>query len=200
MIDTNHGPGGDARTTAEKNERDLEAGVHTDLKDSMTYGSYLDLDRLLGAQRPVSSPEHHDELLFIIQHQTTELWFRLVIHELLDARRPHYAAAADQTPRRAAHAGRASSIATVRPSLAHCAPNAKFPVAMLLNAPISRPIRTISAGVLGPTSAIPRSQRSVITSRRDAPPGEKETRFDDQNHTRAGTSGCSSSTTSCPTS
>ncbi|WP_173151381.1 tryptophan 2,3-dioxygenase [Brevibacterium permense] len=87
MTDTNHDPGRDARTTAEKNERDLEAGVHTDLKESMTYGSYLDLDRLLGAQHPVSSPEHHDELLFIIQHQTTELWFRLVIHELLDARR-----------------------------------------------------------------------------------------------------------------
>ena len=74
MTDTNHDPGSDARTTAEKNERDLESGVHTDLKESMTYGSYLDLDRLLNAQHPVSSPEHHDELLFIIQHQTTELW------------------------------------------------------------------------------------------------------------------------------
>ncbi|HJA60165.1 MULTISPECIES: tryptophan 2,3-dioxygenase family protein [unclassified Brevibacterium] len=75
------------RTTAEKNERDLEEEIHTDLKETMTYGSYLDLDRLLGAQHPVSRPEHHDEMLFIIQHQTTELWFRLVIHELLDARR-----------------------------------------------------------------------------------------------------------------
>jgi tryptophan 2,3-dioxygenase len=75
------------RTTAANNVRDLEDGIHTDLREEMTYGSYLDLDRLLGAQHPVSSPEHHDEMLFIIQHQTTELWFRLVIHELLDARR-----------------------------------------------------------------------------------------------------------------
>ncbi|QJU55833.1 tryptophan 2,3-dioxygenase family protein [Herbiconiux sp. KACC 21604] len=48
----------------------------------MTYGSYLGLDRLLSAQNPVSHPEHHDELLFIIQHQTTELWLKLVLHEL----------------------------------------------------------------------------------------------------------------------
>lgn len=75
------------KTTAEKNERDLEDGIHTDLRSTMTYGSYLDLDRLLSAQNPVSGPVHHDELLFIIQHQTTELWFKLVIHELLDARR-----------------------------------------------------------------------------------------------------------------
>ncbi|GAA1616820.1 MULTISPECIES: tryptophan 2,3-dioxygenase [Brevibacterium] len=74
-------------STAEKNERALEDEIHTDLREQMTYGSYLDLDDLLSAQHPVSSPEHHDELLFIIQHQTTELWFKLVIHELLDARR-----------------------------------------------------------------------------------------------------------------
>ncbi|MDN6133049.1 MAG: tryptophan 2,3-dioxygenase [Brevibacterium sp.] len=74
-------------STAAKNERDLEAGIHTDLRSTMTYGSYLGLDRLLTSQHPVSQPVHHDELLFIIQHQTTELWFKLVIHELLDARR-----------------------------------------------------------------------------------------------------------------
>ncbi|WP_092551873.1 tryptophan 2,3-dioxygenase [Herbiconiux ginsengi] len=51
----------------------------------MTYGSYLDLDTLLSAQNPVSRPEHHDELLFIIQHQTTELWLKLVLHELREA-------------------------------------------------------------------------------------------------------------------
>ena len=73
-------------STAGKNERDLEDGIHTDLREKMTYGSYLDLDRLLCSQHPVSDPVHHDELLFIIQHQTTELWFKLVIHELLDAR------------------------------------------------------------------------------------------------------------------
>jgi len=48
----------------------------------MDYASYLDLDRLLAAQHPVSIPEHPDELLFIVQHQTTELWFKLVLHEL----------------------------------------------------------------------------------------------------------------------
>ena len=56
--------------------------MHRDLAEGMTYAGYLCLERLLGAQRPVSSPEHHDELLFIIVHQTTELWLKLVIHEL----------------------------------------------------------------------------------------------------------------------
>ncbi len=69
-----------------ENERALEDGIVTDLSDRMTYGSYLDLDRLLGAQHPVSVPEHHDEMLFIIQHQTTELWLKLVLHELGTAR------------------------------------------------------------------------------------------------------------------
>ncbi|MFS2242193.1 tryptophan 2,3-dioxygenase [Microbacterium sp. OR16] len=68
------------------NERTLEDGIVTDLEDRMTYGSYLDLDRLLSAQHPVSQPEHHDEMLFIIQHQTTELWLKLVQHELGTAR------------------------------------------------------------------------------------------------------------------
>ncbi len=52
---------------------------------SLNYGSYLHLDELLGAQRPASSPAHHDELLFIIQHQTSELWLKLMIHELKSA-------------------------------------------------------------------------------------------------------------------
>src|SRR5215207_5668840 len=52
---------------------------------SLNYGSYLHLDELLGAQKPASSPAHHDELLFIVQHQTTELWLKLVIHELSSA-------------------------------------------------------------------------------------------------------------------
>jgi tryptophan 2,3-dioxygenase len=46
----------------------------------MSYGDYLHLDRLLDAQHPLSP--HHNEMLFIIQHQTTELWMKLVIHEL----------------------------------------------------------------------------------------------------------------------
>ncbi len=52
----------------------------------MSYGGYLALDELLSAQHPVSSPEHHDEMLFIIQHQTSELWLKLVLHELRTVR------------------------------------------------------------------------------------------------------------------
>jgi tryptophan 2,3-dioxygenase len=52
----------------------------------MSYGSYLQLDHLLSAQVPVSDPVHHDEMLFIIQHQTSELWLKLMRHELLSAR------------------------------------------------------------------------------------------------------------------
>lgn len=63
-------------------ERRIEEGVQTDFRSRMSYGSYLDLDKLLDAQHPVSEPVHPDELLFIIQHQTTELWFKLVLHEL----------------------------------------------------------------------------------------------------------------------
>jgi tryptophan 2,3-dioxygenase len=66
----------------EENRRSIEEGVTRDLRGRLTYAGYLDLDRLLGAQHPLSSPEHHDELLFIIQHQTSELWMRLIIHEL----------------------------------------------------------------------------------------------------------------------
>lgn len=70
----------------EANTRAIEKNVVTDFSDRMSYSSYLDLDTLLSAQKPVSRPEHHDELLFIIQHQTTELWLKLVIHETLAAR------------------------------------------------------------------------------------------------------------------
>ncbi|WP_067201927.1 tryptophan 2,3-dioxygenase [Microbacterium sp. XT11] len=69
-----------------ENERALEEGIVTDLSGRMTYGSYLGLDRLLSAQHPISVPEHHDEMLFIIQHQTTELWLKQVLHELSSAR------------------------------------------------------------------------------------------------------------------
>ena len=55
----------------------------TDLAADTSYGGYLALDRLLSAQRPRSS--HHDEMLFIIQHQTSELWMKLMIHELAAA-------------------------------------------------------------------------------------------------------------------
>src|SRR5688500_15978027 len=52
----------------------------------MSYGDYLRLDRLLTAQQPQSDPPLHDELLFIIQHQTSELWLNLMVHELRSAR------------------------------------------------------------------------------------------------------------------
>lgn len=66
----------------EHNTREFDPEIVTDFRERMSYSSYLDLDVLLSAQRPVSVPEHHDELLFIIQHQTTELWLKLVLHEL----------------------------------------------------------------------------------------------------------------------
>jgi tryptophan 2,3-dioxygenase len=48
----------------------------------LDYATYLALPDLLACQHPLSDPPHHDELLFIIQHQTTELWFKLLLHEL----------------------------------------------------------------------------------------------------------------------
>src|SRR5690606_13595570 len=62
--------------------RDLEQGIQTDLTDRLSYGGYLQLDTLLAAQRPLSYPPHHDEVLFIIQHQVAELWRELIIHGL----------------------------------------------------------------------------------------------------------------------
>src|SRR5690349_21964792 len=58
-----------------------DPGYITELAAETSYGGYLELARLLSAQRPRSS--HHDEMLFIIQHQTSELWMKLLIHELL---------------------------------------------------------------------------------------------------------------------
>ncbi|GAB2493000.1 tryptophan 2,3-dioxygenase family protein [Pseudoxanthomonas sangjuensis] len=68
--------------SVEKNQRQLEAGIHTDLGGRLTYGGYLRLDKLLDAQQPLSDPPHHDEMLFIVQHQVSELWLKLLIHEL----------------------------------------------------------------------------------------------------------------------
>ncbi|WP_250007388.1 tryptophan 2,3-dioxygenase family protein [Actinoplanes sp. M2I2] len=68
-------------------ERPIEDSVVRDFKVNLSYGRYLHLDELLGAQHPVSVPEHHDELLFILQHQTSELWLKLVLHELREVTR-----------------------------------------------------------------------------------------------------------------
>ncbi|SNR51329.1 tryptophan 2,3-dioxygenase [Puniceibacterium sediminis] len=60
-------------------------GAETDFSDKMSYGDYLGLDKLLNAQRPLSDAP--DELLFIIQHQTSELWMKLLLSELNSARK-----------------------------------------------------------------------------------------------------------------
>ena len=68
--------------TSDSNRRALEGGIELDLRERLSYGGYLQLDTLLAAQKPLSHPVHHDELLFIVQHQVAELWMKLVIHEL----------------------------------------------------------------------------------------------------------------------
>jgi tryptophan 2,3-dioxygenase len=60
--------------------------VQRDFRTAMSYGDYLHLDQVLSAQHPLSVPQRHDELLFIIQHQTSELWLKLMLHELRSAR------------------------------------------------------------------------------------------------------------------
>jgi tryptophan 2,3-dioxygenase len=60
-------------------------GAQMDFSRSMSYGDYLGLDRILSAQHPLS-PDHN-EMLFIVQHQTSELWIKLMLHELQAVRR-----------------------------------------------------------------------------------------------------------------
>ncbi|WP_072336522.1 tryptophan 2,3-dioxygenase [Thermoactinomyces sp. DSM 45891] len=55
-------------------------GVQTNFRNNMTYGDYLQLDQILDAQNPLSN--HHDEMLFVVIHQTSELWMKQMIHEL----------------------------------------------------------------------------------------------------------------------
>jgi tryptophan 2,3-dioxygenase len=59
-------------------------GARLDFAGAMSYGDYLHLDEVLGAQRPQSAD--HNEMLFIVQHQASELWMKLMIHELTAAR------------------------------------------------------------------------------------------------------------------
>ena len=63
-----------------RNYRALEKSIHTDLEGRMTYGKYLHLDEILNAQHRVS--DEHDEMLFIIIHQASELWLKLAGHEV----------------------------------------------------------------------------------------------------------------------
>lgn len=62
------------------NRRELEKSIHVNLAQQETYAGYLKLDRMLSSQAPRSN--QHDEMLFIIQHQTSELWMKLMLHEL----------------------------------------------------------------------------------------------------------------------
>jgi len=67
-------------TTTPKNYRELEKSIHTDLKDRMSYGKYLHLPEVLSAQHRLS--DQHDEMLFIVIHQASELWLKLAGHEI----------------------------------------------------------------------------------------------------------------------
>ncbi|WP_347550106.1 tryptophan 2,3-dioxygenase [Pseudalkalibacillus hwajinpoensis] len=67
-----------------RSEQNLtESSIHTDFKNTMTYGEYLSLDQVLSGQNRMS--DHHDEMLFIIIHQVSELWMKLILHELKGA-------------------------------------------------------------------------------------------------------------------
>lgn len=60
-----------------------EKNIHTDFSSNMTYGEYLNLDQILSSQERLSG--HHDEMLFIVIHQVSELWMKLILHELTAA-------------------------------------------------------------------------------------------------------------------
>ncbi|MFT6897696.1 MAG: tryptophan 2,3-dioxygenase [Paraglaciecola sp.] len=62
------------------NSREMEDSIHTDFKDDMSYGDYLCLEKILSAQQLQS--DQHDEMLFVIIHQASELWLKLAGHEL----------------------------------------------------------------------------------------------------------------------
>lgn len=63
-------------------QTNLETGLARVENQSLTYSEYLGLDAILNAQHPLADPPHHDEMLFIVQHQIAELWFKLSLHEL----------------------------------------------------------------------------------------------------------------------
>lgn len=68
-------------STPQKPEEIVHAeGAQLDFSKDMTYGGYLHLDEILNAQHPLSP--NHNEMLFIIQHQTSELWMKLMLHEM----------------------------------------------------------------------------------------------------------------------
>ena len=66
----------------DNNQRPVEPTIVSDFSGKLNYSGYLSLEGLLAQQRPLSNPQHHDEMLFIVQHQVAELWMKLIIHEL----------------------------------------------------------------------------------------------------------------------
>jgi tryptophan 2,3-dioxygenase len=70
-----HSPGASSSEQVVQDEK-----AQLDFSRSMSYGDYLQLDQILTAQKPLS--QAHDEMLFIVQHQTSELWMKLMLHEL----------------------------------------------------------------------------------------------------------------------
>ena len=75
-----HGAAAPAQPEARGERVVAEEGAQLDFKEDMSYGDYLHLDQVLTAQHPLS-PDHN-EMLFIVQHQTSELWMKLMLHEL----------------------------------------------------------------------------------------------------------------------
>lgn len=70
-------------TRKDPNVRELESSIKTEFKDDMSYADYLHLDQIMSAQHPLSS--EHDEMLFVVIHQASELWLKLVTFELAAA-------------------------------------------------------------------------------------------------------------------
>src|SRR5688500_20408371 len=67
-------------STEDKKDPASWHGAKMDFTESMSYGDYLGLEKILSAQHPRSP--NHNEMLFIIQHQTSELWLKLMLHEM----------------------------------------------------------------------------------------------------------------------
>jgi len=80
MSETRDGSGGSRKPSLGSCVELEGERIHWDLGDSLSYGDYLHLDKVLGAQQPLSG--QHDEMLFIVMHQASELWMKLCVHEL----------------------------------------------------------------------------------------------------------------------
>lgn len=74
---------GNQKSESQNNTPGLEKEIQTDFHRNMSYSDYLNLDQILSSQHRLSN--HHDEMLFIIIHQTSELWMKLILHELSSA-------------------------------------------------------------------------------------------------------------------